>query len=206
MALIEKTQFSIKDLESFLKAPPADPTQYTTRQLHMAAFGKSLAADHDWSAVGGVDNVARVRVLAEEKDGGTIIKYDLVPKLPPALAIERRAAKAREEKRAAIMAEVEKLRADPKALEKFIKDVVAVALGRGYALGLLKGLKPAPKAARKPPARKPLPKAGNTYSIPKKAIDDYSKAIEQDRRNRIEAAKKAAAEAKKVADAARKAS
>lgn len=242
MATVELTQFSMQEFNAFRQSIEGgldlEEAEKTLKERAMSMF---LYNFHNYSfgGLGGVENIQRVRVLGErgKRFDAQALTFEFVPKLPPALVIERKAREEKEAKKKEVLAEVERLRTDPKALEQFIKDVVAVVLGRAIAIGMLKEL-PGKKAPRKV-ARKPvtfdefineveaetraagseavaeaealrdhfrlaapklprvLPRQKAAMDAVRKAgrvADDFAKAVAQDRRNRAEAATKAAAE------------
>jgi hypothetical protein len=171
----EKTQFSMVELTRFLdeKREPRDP-----RERYMRQFADLPGAPEYVTKYGGLDNIQRVRVLSNAE---SVITFEPVTKLPPALVAEKRAREEREAKKKAVLAEVERLKKDPDALRKYVHEVAFALLGR-MALALLDSGK---KPSKKPAARRPAPK---------KKVTPYDLAVQQDQRNRREAAKKAAEE------------
>jgi hypothetical protein len=184
----EVTQFSLAEYKALLAEKREAKTE---REKYMLLLEKCLATPTpELDAVGGLDNVQRVRVLEnpETKEGSFIF----VPKLPPHLLeakrrAEREIEQARE--RAKVLAELEAIKSDPDKLQAFLTDIVVGVIGRAVAAGLMdaakRGVAKAPKAK---PTRKPKPKK------PFVKKDDFEAALAQDRQARREAAKKAALE------------
>jgi hypothetical protein len=188
MAKREVTQFSKVEFEAF-KAAKREPSG--AREKYMKLLSECLAASPtpEVVAAGGWENIQRVRVIEDEKGDGTFV---FVPTLPPALYEERKRAAEREERKKAILAKLESLRSDPKAFDKYVREVAKAVLGAA-AVALLRASKDAKAAPRKPVQKRPAP--------PRKPRDAYEAALAQDRRNRREAAKQAAAEYHEAAKA-----
>lgn len=173
MAMREMTQFSMVEFNAFVaEAREAK----TTREMYMVAFQKDLKPD-TFATIGGTDNVQRVRVIG---NGMAIDRFEFTTKLPPHLVAQRKREQERKEREKAILTKMEALRSDPKAFEQYVRTAVKAILGAA-ALDLLRASKNA-KASRPKPAAKP-----------RRKMDSFEAALAQDRRNRIEAAKQAAA-------------
>jgi hypothetical protein len=183
----EVTQFSMAEFKAWKEK--AGDRLATTKEQFMCTFDVFADKPDHWGDLGGLDNIARVRCFGNPADA--TCRFDFVTKLPPSLV----AQKKREEERRALMAKAEALKADPKALREFATTVMFAVLGRA-ALELLEASKTTKKPAKKPFPKRPLRKPASTYVIPAKTMDAFSAALAQDKRNRIEAAKKAAAEFK----------
>lgn len=184
----EVTQFSAVEFNIFKNGVEEMGVSFqptTPREKAMVEAVKFLATEpgnNALVAIGGVDNLQRVRVL----ETAGIQTFDLVPKLPVFILEQKK----REEQRKAAMTEYEKLKAgDPATLNKFVKEVLVTLLGR-VALKLLIESKKATKKPAKPQRRQPVVER----KAPSVVKDPYEAALRQDRRNRIEAAKKAATE------------
>jgi hypothetical protein len=177
MAFIEKTQFSMVEYNLFLKDPEGAPI---ARTGYLELLKQDLTTNPNALAhLGGIDNIQRVRVLTD----GDKVKFDFVAKLPPTILAEKKRQAEREEKRQKVLAELEVLKSNPVAYRNFIKEVAFQILGRA-ALELLEASKHVKGASRKPHSA--------TRKAPPKKQSAFDKALAQDRRNRIEAAKKAA--------------
>jgi len=182
----EVTQFSLVEFKAW-KASGA-PLE-TVRHKFMATFDVAVncAKAEAWDGVGGLDNIARVRCFGEPEGSSTRFEYAL--KLP----VEVVAQKAREAKRQEVLAKLEALKSDPAALREFVQKVAYAVLDRMLVISLLEGTK---KPTSKPAAvaKKKAQVRHRVEPIVAKKSDPFQAALQQDKRNRIEAAKKAAAE------------
>lgn len=200
----EVTQFSMVEFNAFKKSMDEMGASFqptTPREKYMAQFAVAWANMNVLDLTlqfGGRDNVQRVRVV--EELGG--VRFDFVLKLPLAVLEEKRRQEEREQKakeNKAILAKVEALKAgDPKMLREFVQAVAYAVLGRMTTIALLESLKAKPakkpvvqKVQRKTPDRlKAKAKSAPKKDEPLSKEEAFKRAIAQDRRNRIETAKK----------------
>jgi len=199
----EKTQFSMAELTEFLKVE-ADPAACNKRETAMLAFSREVI---DFSNLGGIDNIQRVRVLA---DATGAVKYEFITKLPVAALAEakrREEAAVRKAQQENVMVLFRTLLAhDPKEAAEYLKTSGYKTLDRTQVIFLLETCAEALKAAKK--VRKNIEAAGKRVAtskrpivqrVPKAKQDAYALALEQDRLNRIKASKEAAAALRKKA-------
>jgi hypothetical protein len=206
----EQTQFSMAELHEFLKNDRApEASSLNKREQAMDAFSKTVTG-RDFEPYGGEDNVQRVRVLADAAKPEER-RYEFVTKLPiSALADKRRheeAAAKRGAVQEAVLVFKVLLSRDPKKAAEYMKTEGYKVLDRLVVVEGLEmckeALRKAAKASKPARAAKPQPKVQRVpkgvQRIPAKAIDAYEKALEQDRQNRIKAAKEAASNLRKKA-------
>lgn len=205
----EQTQFSMSELDALRKSRTEMGASFAAlnkREQAMVAFLDAEANKViDFSKVGNIGNIQRVRVLADPAKPEER-RFEFVTKLPVGMLEDKLKKQEREDALAAFKL---LLLTDPKKAEEFLKKKAYKVFDRLVTLALLetaKGLQkpvraPRPARAAKPqpkPVRGPRAKQG-TYAIPAKAIDAYALALEQDRLNRIKASKEAAAALRKKA-------
>ena len=182
----EVTQFSLVEFKAWKASGAA---LETVRHKFMATFDVAVecASSEAWDGVGGLDNIARVRCFGEPE--GSTCRFEYALKLPVSKVAEKR----NETKRQEVLAKLEALKSDPAALREFVQKVAYAVLDRVLVISLLEGTK---KPASKPAAvaKKKAPARHRVEPIVAKKSDPFQAALQQDKRNRIEAAKKAAAE------------
>lgn len=176
---LETTQFGMVELNALDLSGVT--RKLTAKEEAMDLFKGLLAAKEESTAqqlagIGGLENLQRVRVFRE----GEATRFELVPKLPLSILEAKRREAEREKRIAEAKAHLEELK-DPKKREEFVRKVLQVLIGRA-ALDLLRMSK----------GQKPLGLRGPAK--PKRPVNDWDRAIQQDRQNRIAASKAAAEE------------
>lgn len=190
----EQTQFSMAEFKTFTDRPDVHAEGFKptgTRETAMFIFGNSVADKAALASIGGLGNVQRVRVLGEA--GKPLdqqeVRFEFVAKLPVHILEKKR----QEEARAKALAEVERLKADPKALREYVQKVAYAFLERAAVIALLESAK-VKKPARKPSNKPVVTHVTRTPKRSPKKLDPFEAALKQDQRNRAVAAKKATAE------------
>jgi hypothetical protein len=191
----EITQFSIVELNLFIKGLEEmgvafEPT--TTKERAMNAFARIWAAStpESMAKFGGCENIQRVRLMGST---GMLIEaaregdFEYVLKLPLNILEQKRREADRKRREDEVLEKAAELASNPKKYNEFVNRVVKGILGRAAAELLLMSVSAAPVAKK---AAQKKHRVEKQKFKPLSKEEAYERAVQQDRRQRIEAAKK----------------